>query len=100
MLTAEMVMEVARTGLPVTLPTGWTLGIDRIVRDTRSSDWDGCFYLLKPGPAGRLARAVNKEKPWAGAEKIKQIAARTPKAIKTPAHKIIEGEAVLASENN
>ncbi len=77
LVTSDQVLTVAFTAQPVTV-NGWTLDIETVMRCVSTNGWDGCYYRLKPGAAGKLAKRINDEKPWEAlvptVDKIRKVA--------------------------
>lgn len=111
MLTAELVLEVSRTGQPATV-AGYELTVDYLMRKTRDKDWNnvymgrdwpGAYLVLKTAAATAIAKQLNASQPWKQLPAAKELPAKprrrrvravagTPKAL--PSAEVVDAEVV------
>lgn len=98
MLSSAIVREVSRTAVPA-LVSGWALRIGELIERSAGRDWEECYYILRPSAAKRIAKEINKERPWqarvvvpaiTAGQAIKGIAAATLAS----SGEVLEGELV------
>lgn len=95
MLSAGIVREVSRTAVPA-LVSGWALHVDELIERTKGSEWESGYYILTQPAARRVAKEINKERPWRTRTVVPAITAG--QAIKGIAAATFSGTEVLEGE--
>ncbi len=86
-ISAAMLIEVSRTAVPMTV-LGYTITVEALmINESTSSDWEGCYTILKLAAARRIAAELNKYRPWVTVPISAEIEVIVHEGVVLPAQK-------------